>query len=1384
MPSPPTGKDKGKTRTSSAAEGATPGDSEKQADAGPSTDPSAAAPPSLHRHHSESDPSTQPLPETSSSDLGLLRLSEQISRNEERLKDVPLLGSTIADSQTLEAIPSIGASPGMAMAPPGQSQEYVQSSPPFRSSNRQSVSDLHPIPEGDSQLGHLSIDDLSATQMTQDAPLDTSVSHESSHDTADVGNISAVSSAPNTSVEYNANNSIQSQASNHSSGSSHGNRSHDSQGSRVSQGSSGSQSHSSGSNTSSLSFRGATTSTPQQTPQPRTYASSQSTTPSDNERIDRRASLESSHSQISPPTGGSAPTSVWHSSLSPDPQPFKTSSFPGAQGKKGRTVPGDIHTGVVHTVERGTGHRLATLTTTTTASSGITATAGPSNVIMGAPKRPVDDFESITDLPDDLKEEDDEDDEAARRRLLLAKGKGVAPLPPAAGSGSKEQGLVTIAEENDEVVDPGPAEHELGLRRSMDDPLVAAGGGGAGPSSQSSSPRRRPPHRRSDSGSSGSNSNKSRRVRRAPGATSAEYLSSDDDDEPGGPSSQPDIHLHLTESFRGESFRGLDMNTSDITSATTSVLRGGRSRTASLPSSEGLLSRAGSGLMLLPEASHLVEGEAGDGDRAQVLEGHERESGPYPLGPEGSIGDVYSSLELASAREPPGGGSSSSFGGAHGPSGPTSSLPRASLHRTRSGLSHSSWSGRSSLSLEGAGELPSSQASSSSGGQDPSFIHRLVNAEEDNEDEDRAVHKRRRKIRLDSSDYLVVSSIGDEDGWDGSDRSGDRRGASSRGSGSGGGSSGGASHSITGGVEPESLPLFRRSPSQDISSYPEGSYSEDSLQSVPEATIPTSSTILDAVPAAPAPAPVAAPKAAKEVVESIEPVEPKTPTRRSTRSSARLQAQAESGGGGSSVSSSQKSGIGSRSPRKPSTPSKQQQQQQQGSGSQRTRVSKAGDVLRHYKAKDPVWAKWKRRYYTGFVSSTVKDGDKYDVQFTDNYRKLVPRTSIRPLKMMAGIEVMARRQVDNEAPAIVEGFAITKDLDSSNVDVRFDDGVEENMELWKINMTEAMFASLERKIDWDGDYPMVVKKQAPPPPQTATAAEAATTTVAGATVTSPPPKARGNYYPPPYGPSSSSLEAHSLEQPGTPSRARTRAAVTHSDPVAPMTPSRRNKVNTYQFFRNYKFVVTMSGEGDDALQKRLIDQIKKFGGTVLEDFESVVSNQRDVQENVFLITRRVRRTKKFIEALALNVPRVSYRWVEICIKEHLVIPFQQFLLPTGHSYEAEAVVCSVPETDRGVFHDLKVGVCSSNSFWKRWRPTLHYGGANVVRIQATEGPQDCNYIVFGGKVPYERYIGAHPQVESLSNEWIIQCMINQKVVAIDSHPSLTRFDANPLQDPQ
>lgn len=60
--------------------------------------------------------------------------------------------------------------------------------------------------------------------------------------------------------------------------------------------------------------------------------------------------------------------------------------------------------------------------------------------------------------------------------------------------------------------------------------------------------------------------------------------------------------------------------------------------------------------------------------------------------------------------------------------------------------------------------------------------------------------------------------------------------------------------------------------------------------------------------------------------------------------------------------------------------------------------------------------------------------------------------------------------------------------------------------------------------------------------------------------------------------------------------------------------------------------------------------IKAANGEVLEDFTKVIGSYRsDPQTNVVLVAQTHLRTPKYMDALAMNIPRLSLRWLDACI---------------------------------------------------------------------------------------------------------------------------------------
>ncbi|KAF9190511.1 hypothetical protein BGZ50_000166 [Haplosporangium sp. Z 11] len=389
------------------------------------------------------------------------------------------------------------------------------------------------------------------------------------------------------------------------------------------------------------------------------------------------------------------------------------------------------------------------------------------------------------------------------------------------------------------------------------------------------------------------------------------------------------------------------------------------------------------------------------------------------------------------------------------------------------------------------------------------------------------------------------------------------------------------------------------------------------------------------------------------------------------------------------------------------------------------RMRSATDQLRVYKQDDCVLARWEREdYYAGVVQS--RQQERYQIHFLDDTRSTVPSEFIRPLKLKLGTEVLAMKADGGGYPAVIEGIHMAPEVDQSRVDVRFDDGAMENLSLDKISLLQAMIDKLDNTIDWTK-----VEVRSAHPPKTTDILEI-------------PPSQPG-----------------STSAPSTPRKNAARKQSSGRISSGSLTPSRRGQVDAGLLSPSRRGKVTTT-----------VRKITKEGGTVAEDFSSVVENGV-LRPNVILITVSAIRTNKYIEALAWNIPRLSYRWVDACVQHRQLLPYQSFLLPTGFSTELDTVISSTPTDDRGVFDGLTIGLYTNHAYLTVWSRILKAAGATVVTINSKIGDMGCNYIVFSSVERHKAYCEKNAVVPPLATEWVTQCLINQRVLAIHGHPSYT-----------
>ncbi|KAG0265084.1 hypothetical protein BG011_005487 [Mortierella polycephala] len=410
------------------------------------------------------------------------------------------------------------------------------------------------------------------------------------------------------------------------------------------------------------------------------------------------------------------------------------------------------------------------------------------------------------------------------------------------------------------------------------------------------------------------------------------------------------------------------------------------------------------------------------------------------------------------------------------------------------------------------------------------------------------------------------------------------------------------------------------------------------------------------------------------------------------------------------------------------------------------RMRSATDQLRVYKQDDCVMARWERdNYYAGVVQG--RQQERYQIHFLDDTRSAVPSEFIRPLKLKLGAKMLGMKADGGEYPAIIEGIHMAPEVDQSRVDVRFDDGAMGNLSLDKISLSQAMIDKLDDTIDWTK-----VEVRSAHPPKTTDTLEILP------------------------------VQSSSASAPSTPRKNTARKQLSGRVSSGSLTPSRRGQVDAgllspsrrgKDLFKQLTFVLSLTGPGGSSeLLTTTVRKITKEGGTVADDFPAVVENGV-LRPNVILITVSAIRTNKYIEALAWNIPRLTYRWVDACVQHRQLLPYQSFLLPTGFSTELDTVISSTPLDDRGVFDGLTIGLYANQALLVVWSRILRAAGATVVTINSRAGDMGCNYIVFSSIDRHNKYCEKNAVVPPLATEWVTQCLINQRVLPIHGHPSYT-----------
>ncbi|KIW29832.1 uncharacterized protein PV07_05619 [Cladophialophora immunda] len=144
--------------------------------------------------------------------------------------------------------------------------------------------------------------------------------------------------------------------------------------------------------------------------------------------------------------------------------------------------------------------------------------------------------------------------------------------------------------------------------------------------------------------------------------------------------------------------------------------------------------------------------------------------------------------------------------------------------------------------------------------------------------------------------------------------------------------------------------------------------------------------------------------------------------------------------------------------------------------------------------------------------------------------------------------------------------------------------------------------------------------------------------------------------------------------PSTPS-SRTRRGIPAPGPLAVQIDLTKGLLGRMAFAISY----------EDSDRKRcLVDLVQSHGGIVLResflDLFEPDSTQLKEEFSGFsfaaLLTDRHSRKEKYLQALALGLPCLSGKWIEVCVKSDKIVDWASYLLPAGESTELEGATKS------------------------------------------------------------------------------------------------------------
>ncbi|XP_026325982.1 uncharacterized protein LOC113234733 isoform X2 [Hyposmocoma kahamanoa] len=248
-------------------------------------------------------------------------------------------------------------------------------------------------------------------------------------------------------------------------------------------------------------------------------------------------------------------------------------------------------------------------------------------------------------------------------------------------------------------------------------------------------------------------------------------------------------------------------------------------------------------------------------------------------------------------------------------------------------------------------------------------------------------------------------------------------------------------------------------------------------------------------------------------------------------------------------------------------------------------------------------------------------------------------------------------------------------------------------------------------------------------------------------------------------------------------------------------PPRRSRSDKQQFqtsqeTRHYsseedgETTSTMAGTDTEDLEfsdrpfnkERLKEQLEAGGGIVFSHFDDVPKNKYSVCK---LIAPRPCLTAKYIQCLAADIRAVTHTWVIMSCINNRVEDFDQYALPAGWSIQKGCFVNWVPPSGKrntSFFKDKLILLCGdADTFVKFWDRVMTLAGANTRVVNEEQlHTSGALALVTEWDCPHEVQNKANQDnIPLVSTTWVVQCLIEARVIAPTSHDKFSFMYAEP-----